>query len=61
MKPELRDKIIAYNNLNEERKRKAEDLDAIISQITHVAPSLLRLMLPDKAIAVLKKYGISFD
>ena len=61
MKPELREKIIAYNKAAAERTEKAADLDIIVSEIMKLPPGQLKKVLTDKAIAVLEKYGISFS
>lgn len=61
MKPELREKIIAYNKAVAERTKKATDLDIIVSEIMKLPPGQLKKVLTDKVIAVLEKYGISFS
>ena len=61
MKPELREKIIAYNKAVKEKGEKASDLDIIVSEIMKLPPGQLKKVLTDKVIAVLKKYGISFE
>lgn len=61
MKPELREKIIAYNKAVAERAEKATDLDIIVSEIMKLPPGQLKKVLTDKVIAVLEKYGISFS
>lgn len=60
MKPELRNKIIAYNKANAERAEKASDLDIIVAEIMKLLPGQLKKVLNDEVIAVLEKYGISF-
>ena len=60
MKPELREKIIAYNKAIKEKGEKADDLDIIVSEIMKLPPGQLKKVLTDKVIAVLKKYGIDF-
>ena len=60
MKPELREKIIAYNKAVKEKGEKADDLDIIVSEIMKLPPGQLKKVLTDKVIAVLKKYGIDF-
>lgn len=60
MKPELRNKIIAYNKANAERAEKASDLDIIFAEIMKLPPGQLKKVLTDEVIAVLEKYGISF-
>lgn len=57
MKPELREKILAYNKVAAERKEKASDLDVIISEILKLPYGQLKKVLTDEVMAVLKKYG----
>lgn len=61
MKPELRQKIIAYNKAVAEQAEKASDLEIIVSEIMKLPPGQLKKVLTDEVIAVLKKYGITFD
>lgn len=61
MKPELRNKIIAYNKSVAEKADKASDLDIIVSQIMKLPKGQLKKVLTDEVIAVLKKYGINFE
>lgn len=61
MKPELREKIIAYNKSAAERAEKATDLDIIVSEIMKLPPGQLKKVLTDKVISVLEKYGIYFE
>ena len=61
MKPELRKKIIAYNKSVAEKAEKASDLDIIVSEIMKLPPGQLKKVLTDEVIAVLEKYGISFE
>lgn len=61
MKPELRNKIIAYNKSVAEKADKASDLDIIVSEIMKLPKGQLKKVLTDEVVAVLKKYGISFD
>ena len=60
MKPELREKIIAYNKSVAEKTEKASDLDVVVSEIMKLPPGQLKKVLTDEVIAVLEKYGISF-
>lgn len=57
MKPELREKILAYNKVAAERKKKASDLDIIISEILKLPYGQLKKVLTDEVMAVLEKYG----
>lgn len=57
MKPELREKILAYNKVAAERKEKASDLDIVISEILKLPYGQLKKVLTDEVMAVLEKYG----
>lgn len=61
MKPELKAKILAYNKAVKEKGEKANDLDIIVSEIMKLPPGQLKKVLTDEVIAVLEKYGISFE
>jgi len=61
MKPELRAKIIAYNKSVAEKGEKASDLDIIVAEIMKLPHGQLKKVLTDEVIAVLEKYGISFE
>lgn len=61
MKPELRAKIVAYNKSVAEKAEKASDMDILISEMMKLPWGQLKKVLTDEVIAVLKKYGISFD
>ena len=61
MKPELKAKILAYNKAVKENGEKASDLDIIVSQLMKLPPGQLKKVLTDEVIAVLEKYGISFE
>lgn len=58
MKPELRQKIIAYNRAAAEKGEKASDLDVIVSAMAKLPPGQLKKVLTDDVIAVLAKYGV---
>ena len=58
MKPELRQKIIAYNRTVAEKGEKASDLDVIVSAMAMLPPGQLKKVLTDDVIAVLSKYGV---
>ena len=58
MKPELRQKIIAYNRTVAEKGEKASDLDVIVSAMAMLPPGQLKKVLTDDVIAVLVKYGV---
>ena len=57
MKPELREKILAYNRSVAERVEKANDLDIIVAEIMKLPPGQLKKVLTDEVLAVLRKYG----
>ena len=57
MKPELREKILAYNKVAAERKEKASDLDVIVSEILKLPYGQLKKVLTEEVMAVLEKYG----
>lgn len=61
MKPELKAKILAYNKAVKEKGDKAEDIDIIVSELMKLPPGQLKKVLTDEVVAVLKKYGISFE
>ena len=58
MKPELRQKIIAYNRTVAEKGEKASDLDVIVSAMAKLPPGQLKKVLTDDVISVLAKYGV---
>ena len=58
MKPELRQKIIAYNRTVAEKGEKASDLDVIVSAMAMLPPGQLKKVLTDDVVAVLAKYGV---
>ena len=58
MKPELRQKIIAYNRTVAEKGEKASDLDVIVSAMAMLPPGQLKKVLTNDVIAVLAKYGV---
>lgn len=57
MRPELREKIIAYNKAVKEKGEKASDLDIIVGQIMKLPYGQLKKVLTDEVMAVLAKYG----
>lgn len=61
MKPELRAKIIAYNQAAARRKEKAEDLDIIITEVMKLPPGQLKKVLTGDVLAVLAKYGVEMN
>lgn len=61
MKPELREKILAYNRSVAERAEKASDLDTIVAEIMKLPPGQLKKVLTDRVLAVLQKYGVLLE
>jgi len=61
MKPELRERIIAYNKAVKERAEKASDLDALVAAIMKLLPGQLKKVLTEDVLAVLMKYGVVLD
>ena len=59
MNPELREKILAYNQKMAERAQKTADLERIISAIVKLPLGQLNRMLSDEVVALLEKYGIT--
>lgn len=59
MKPELREKILAYNRQVKEKSDKADDLDTVVSALLKMPYGQLKKVLTDDVLAVLKKYGIT--
>lgn len=59
MKPELREKILAYNRMVKQKSDKADDLDIIVSALLQMPFGQLKKVLTDDVLAVLKKYGIT--
>ena len=57
MKPELKEKIIAYNKTVKEKSEKATDLDIIVSELVKLPPGQLKKVLTDEVLVVLAKYG----
>ena len=58
MKPELREKIVAYNKRVKEKGEKASDLDVIIAEILNLPPGQLKKVLTEPVLEVLRKHGV---
>lgn len=58
MKPELREKILAYNKAAAERQAKADDMEVLVAALAKLPPGQLKKVLTDDVLAVLAKYGI---
>lgn len=61
MKPELREKIIAYNKRIAEQKEKSTDLDVVVGELMKLPPGQLKKVLSDEVVSVLHKYGYSLE
>lgn len=61
MKPELREKIIAFNKVAAARAEKAEDLDILVATILKLPPGQLKKLLTGEVLEVLKKYGVEIE
>ncbi len=59
MKPELREKILAYNRAAAQRQEKADDMDVIIRAFLRLPPGQLKKILTEEVMAVLAKYGVT--
>lgn len=59
MKPELKEKIIAYNKAVKEKSNKATDLDIVVSELMKLPYGQLKKVLTNEVMAVLEKYGYS--
>lgn len=57
MKPELRERILAYNRAVAVKSEKSTDLDIIVSEIMKLPPGQLKKVLTPEVLAVLDKYG----
>ena len=58
MKPELKEKIIAFNKRRKENEEKAGDMDILIGALLKIPYGQLKKVLSDEnVIEVLKKYG----
>ena len=58
MKPELREKILAYNRSVAEKAEKASDMDVIAAALAKLPPGQLKKVLTEDVLAVLAKYGV---
>lgn len=61
MKKELREKILAFNRSVKEKGDKASDLDILVAALGKLPPGQLKKVLTSDVIAVLEKYGVSFE
>lgn len=58
MKPELKEKILAYNRIIKEKKEKATDMEIIIAAFSKLPPGQLKKILTEDIVAIFKKYGV---
>lgn len=57
MKPEMREKILAFNKVAAERKEKAGDMDILIAAILTLPPGQIKKLFTEEVLTVLEKYG----
>lgn len=58
MKPELKEKIIAYNKDKNKKEEMATDLTDILDRL-HKVYEMLKPIIPNEVKAIFKKYGYS--
>ena len=58
MKPEMREKILAYNKRRKAEGDKASDMDVIAAAFAKLPPGQLKKVLTDEVKDVLRKYGV---
>lgn len=58
MKPELREKIIAYNRAQAGRREKADDLGIVVAAMMTLPWGQIKKLLTEDVIAVFEKYGV---
>ena len=61
MRPELRKRIIAYNQAVAADASAAADMRAIAAAFAKLPPGQLKKVLTGEIIAILKKYGVTID
>ena len=57
MKPELRDKILAFNRTVKAKGEKATDLDILVAEIMKLPYGQLKKVLTPQVLIILEKYG----
>ena len=57
MKPERREKILAFNRARAVDKEKAEDMDNVVAEIAKLPYGQLKKVLTEPVLEVLAKYG----
>lgn len=61
MKPELRKRIIAYNQAVAADAASAADMQAIAAAMAQLPPGQLKKVLTEDIIAILAKYGVVIE
>ena len=61
MKPELKEKILAFNRVQAARAEKCGDMDILVSALVTLPPGQLKKLLTEEVLAVLEKYGYGED
>ena len=61
MRPELRKRIIAYNQAVAADASAAADMRAMAAAFAKLPPGQLKKVLTDEIIAILAKYGVASD
>lgn len=57
MKPELREKILAFNRAAKAKSDKATDLDILVAEIMKLPYGQLKKVLTPQVMLILEKYG----
>lgn len=57
MRPELKEKIIAYNKTIAEKKEKATDMDILIGEILTLPYGQVKKIMTEQVMEILAKYG----
>ena len=58
MKPELKEKILAFNRAAKAKSDKATDLDILVAAIMKLPYGQLKKVLTEEVCGVLRKYGL---
>lgn len=58
MKPELKEKILAYNRAVKANTDKAADMDIVTQALLSLPYGQLKKILTEEVLAVLAKYGV---
>lgn len=57
MKPELKEKILAFNRAAKAKSDKATDLDILVAEIMKLPYGQLKKVLTPQVMIILEKYG----